>query len=547
MKNIHKNLLLSILGTTFAFNGLEKPVAHKLFQPASLTILAASSIADMIDKSTLIAFNDAHNVPAHIVSILSRALLQRHKQKLRNILKSQIPTKIKVLDLSTDCNESGEFPVSLYPLQRKGLYVHIKKNVAHLNPERLYPGMAQLIPDPLGKNAPSHFDLIYSNPQGTKYFYDVYESCDSSTHTELKIGVWDKASGMRINNGTEIKKKILDLFPNIVSLRSGYFDFFLYGLSQDDKVAWAGFNDKDGNEGSVAFNIENNTILHISKTESIQHLSGNGRFCVVGKSILESTNPNKEYHHLHCTDLNLLEISPQDTYAFLKSETGTHILDFETEKMHELTINNQSVLLEGDTISADGSLIAILKDSGIHIIDVATNKLMYKISDPNIAEKGSCRFLFSADNTELLVFIEDTSAKDNPCFFDLLIFDIASQKRVQEFKQSEPADFDTKQEFMLCSKGDYLLLPNGELLLEPQGLINHLGLKELIGFLILEKQKTSNQTIDSSIFFQVLQGNNFPKIRELLCNRYCRPLKRCPESAVGTDFKKRVTSKDELN
>lgn len=529
MQIISQIIILGILYFPI-LNGMRKD--QQLFQPQPLVSLAATALAKEIDPiqsldKTYNAFKNANKIDSAIASLISNALLKRNQITLRTILQSQIPLTLQI-------DRYEQYPENIYASNTSGLYVRSKKEEYSELPDPLYAGIAQLIPDPFAQNAPHQFFQIYSNPNGTKYFDDDECERDASSRG---ICIWDKKSGARLNDGKAIRAKLLAKYTQIAEKDPELHDFLLYGISSDDSVAWCRFLYLSDvyKECVCAFKVDNNELLCHALGTQLDPLSHSGKFCLLKKNnSVEIVNSNTGSTELTFTQHAIVTgISPQDDYALVSrpEAVGTHVLNLETKELTQLTLdNNQFFLKNGiyNPLSRDGSLIAVLENNQIHILKVRTNELVCTIPAPNNEDDDThYNLLFSPDSTQILTLKITFAASNNydDTSYHLTTFDIATQQPVEILDASQIENGDDGDDFIFCNEGDYLLLPNGQLRIQPQGLVNHLSLQELIGLLILEKQKTQQQPIDATII-HYLQKNQFPKIQELIGRRYGIPFKQ---------------------
>ena len=96
--------------------------------------------------------------------------------------------------------------------------------------------------------------------------------------------------------------------------------------------------------------------------------------------------------------------------------------------MYQLTIADQPVLVCGDPISPDGSLIAVLQKSTIYVLNILANHLIYQIPIPGFDEDSPSFILFGPDAKQLLVLTTDGHLQpeedDSNTSYQLQIFDI---------------------------------------------------------------------------------------------------------------------------
>jgi hypothetical protein len=516
-------------------NGMEKPKALKLSQPLALKVQAAMVIAKAIDPSVsmtnaLHTFNNSHKIASSIDSLISHALLERNRPTIHALLRSQNPLRLQI-------RRFEEHPENLYPLTTSGLYVRSKIDGYNPDcPDPLYAGIAQLIPDPLTQNAPLQFFQVYSNPNGTKYF-DDNETQDGRNASSAGICIWDKKSGARLNDGKAIRAKLLAKHPQIANLNSELHNFFLYGISSDEEIAWCRFvyNSADNTvqEGVCAFRVNDDEIIRVSLDACLcSPLSYSGKLCAVyNNNSITLVDSNTGLNPLPLSiQYSVRSVSPKDDYAIIENKNipGTSILNLETKELTQLTLNNNQFNLANgryNPLSRDGSLIAVLENNQIYILKVHTNELVCTVPAPNNEDNDTYyNLLFSPDSTQILTLKITLAASNNydDTYYHLTIFDIATQQPVEILDASHIENGDYKDDFIFCNQGDYLLLPNGQFRIQPQGLVRHLSLQGLIGLLILEEQKKQQQPIDATII-QYLQKNQPPKIQELIACRYATP------------------------
>lgn len=514
----------------------------KICQPKSLKSLAATVIAHSISPtksvmSAMHAFNSTLLNQPEIANAIGHSLAQQEQEALRNILKSQNPLLLQI-------NRFTVFPHNLYPLTAHGLYVRSKVDGYDPEaPDPLYAGIAQLIPDPLAQNAPIQFFQVYSNPNGKTYFDDD-ETETGRDETSRGICIWDKKTGVCINDGKVVRAKLCVKYPQIINLNPGLRDFFLYGMSANDLNAWCRFVYNTPGEiknGLCVFRIQDNEILDISLScDGIGPLSPSGTLCPV----YMPTNPNNLIKHTDCisepiqlphgrpqaaTELfrYIRAISPCDNHALLSCIRSPHlpactqVVNLQTKDTHVLTIDNQHIQLGNGTrtpLNHDGTLLAIEKNNKINILQILTNTVLWSLPIyPNLKD-GEFRLLFSPDSTQLLAY---NTNNDDDNTDSLVVFDIASHKPIekldeQHIQQKTLCDI---EDFIFCNEGDYLLLPNGQLCIQPQGLVSHLSFKELIGLLILEHQKITHLPFTQEIQ-SCLHNNQFPQLQRLFKIRY---------------------------
>lgn len=529
MKSIQKIVAFSIFGSIIALHGMGKNEVQSFSPIASLKSLATTVIARQINPHTSVvnalnAFNSQLFNHSDIAHSIAEALAQQEQPTLRTILRSQRPLLLNI-------KRFKQFPENLYPLTNNGLYVRSKKD--GYNPDMsdpLYAGVAQLIPDPLAQNAPTQFFQIYSNPNGTKYFDDMEAQYRAAANSP-GICIWDKKTGACVNDGKAICKKLLAKYPQIANPDPELHDFFLYGICPDDSIAWCRFiynSDQRQHQAVCAFHIESNKLLHVALGVTLGQHSYSGKLC----TLLETNNHISIMYTNHSRKMMLSNgnfiisgISPQDDYLLLMHQIGTDILNLKSKKLHPLTLNNQPLYLSNgiyNPLNVDGTLLANLKENQIYILKVHTNELICTFPAPNADEEDThYRLLFNPDSTQLLtlkVSFAPSKNYDNT-YYHLKVFDIASQGCVEELDEQQIANGDDATDFILCNEGDYLLLPNRQLLLRPQGLVRRLSPKELLGLLILEKQKTE-QLPANPFIIALLKQNPIAQIRELINRRY---------------------------
>lgn len=528
MQIISQIIILGILISFSILNGMKKD--QKLFQPKSLNSLAAEALAKEIDPTQSLekafdTFKIAHKIPLAIAPLISNALLKRNQTPLRAILQAQIPLTLQI-------NRFKQFPKNVYPLTESGLYVRSKKESYHNLPDPLYAGVAQLVPDPLTQSAPSKFFQIYSTPKGTNYFDDDDNQYRTPQNTR-GMSIWNIETGTQVSTGSNIKDQICKIYPALAQSNKGFPDLMLYGLSSDHSVAWCRFvylSDSDVyKEGMCAFKIDNNELLYHALDTRLRPLSHSGKFCVLQKNnSVEIAYSNTGSPKLALTQNALIAgISPQDDYAIVSRQdiVGTYIVNLKTKGLSNLTLNCQPFdLVNGicNPLNKDGSLIAVLENNQIYILKVLTNELVGTLPAPNSEDDDTnYHLLFSPDSTQILTLKVTFAVSNNydDTYYQLTVFDIATQQPVEILDASQIANGDDKNDFIFCNAGDYLLFPNGQLRIQPQGLVNCLSLQELVGLLILEAQKKQQKPLHAAVI-QRLQQNQFPKIQELIARRY---------------------------
>ncbi|CAN5158682.1 hypothetical protein BH09DEP1_BH09DEP1_0150 [soil metagenome] len=526
--HIKISALLQLALLSITCFSMEKPLARAA-QPPSLRYLAASLIARQINPANsyptaLRKFSSPLMNNNSVTPLIKDALCKQAQSQLTTILKSQVPLSLAV-------ERFDQYPAHLYPLTTHGLYVRTKKEGYDPDcPDPLYQDIAKLIPDPLNQNAPTQFFEVYSNPNGTKYFDDDDDQWRTPENSR-GMCIWDTSSGAFISNGSEIQKKIRKRFPALSAADPEFPDLLLYGLCPTDMIAWARFvylSDNQYKNGTCAFNIADNSIILLTLDNTLSLLRHSGKLSAIKEnnnnisSVLLAGDPSKIA--LSCNeDASTIWISPCDNYALcnVSNEQAVHVIDFTTSKRHQLTIEGKPFYLGNgiyNPLNSDGSLMAVLQGNQIYLLKVLTNELICTLPAP-LPETDDTFYnlLFSPDSKHLLALKVKEGADD--VSYNLTVFDIASQQCVEELTQEQITHSPYATDFIFCNGGDYLLLPNGQLRIQPQGLAHHLSLKELLGLLILENQKTNNVPIDSAIF-RLLQQNPLTKIRDLMQSRY---------------------------
>lgn len=525
------------------FFGMELP-SETLRQPPTLKQLAAIAYAPQIDPAHSInnataALNGGIINQSEVGPFIAQALAQKNQKTLRDILKSQTPLNIQI-------ERFKQYPSNLTTVTNYGFYVCTRHHEDELNPERLYRGMPKLIPDPLTNGSPTKFIKLFSNSSGTKCFDDGNFITQGGTKG---ICIWDKTTGECVTNGSIIGQKIQEFFPDetkeITEDRLS-----LFGLSDDDKIAWINFIDNECNAVPCAFNIETHQIAENLPDESISHISLSGKLCAFRTAIRSTREPDKKLIDPTIPDFQIKEISPQDNYViYAKSPYNVdnpQVLVFATGTVHSLTIDSKPIKLYGNVsqLSSDGSLLAVLHKKNICVLNILTNRLAGKIPATIENEDTLHFFSFSPDNKHLFVLRVDYNNKTpKESAYHLQTFETYTQTCVDEFDTVGIAADNQLYDFTLCNNGDYLLLSNGQLLLQPQGLASHLTPKELLGLLILEHQKAHSTPINPEIL-ALFQQNKAPQIRELIARRYASNLKRTPEATDARETKRFTPEKD---
>lgn len=511
--------------------------SQKLFQPQSLTSLAAMAIAQHIDPARPLTKAPTLNpslIRPEIAPHVAFALAKRNEKKLYDILKSQTPLTIQVKDFE-------QYPQNVYSLEgNSGLYVRQRKDAYHVdNKRRFYPGIAQLIPDPISveQNAPTTFFQVYSNPCDTKYFRDDDREGQWKSNENIGICIWDKKTGMCINDGSVVKEALRARYPQIAAHDSHFPDLMLYGLSPNDSIAWTRFVytlNRRIHEGLCAFDVENNTIVRSAINEELKDVSHSGRLCVITDQnnhiwAVSSNDPSIAELLANSNSINLEEIAPCDNYFIIRitrnnGRSYPTILHRGTTKVNRLTIEGQLFSVYClEALSSDGKLLAITKDSTGYIFKISpgSNQMIHTIPLPELAH-STYRLLFSPTSTKLLA-LKIHEPDEDTTHYSLKVFDVATEECMHELTEQEIAATPDKFDFIFCNGGNYLLLPNGQLFMQPQALLNHLSLQQMLALLTLEHLKTQNFPLNQKLV-QFLQQHPYPKICELITKRYAAHL-----------------------
>lgn len=525
-------LILSII-VLIQLNASEVPV-QKVFQPKSLTSLAAEVIAQNIDPARPLTKTIKNINPSlirpEVAPHVAFALAKRNEKKLYDILKSQTPLTIQI-------NDFEQYPENIYSLEgNSGLYVRQRKEAYHPDGKRrFYPGIAQLIPNPITieQNAPITFFQVYSNPQGTKFFSDDDKDGQwREDENNIGICIWDRLTGACLNNGSVIKEKLRERYPQLAKDDPYFPDLMLYGLSSDDRIAWTRFVyilNRHVHEGLCAFDIENNTIVKSAINERLIDVSHSGRIGIIEDQnnymwAVLTNNPSCVRFLAGSNSDTLEEIAPCDNYLITRltlhnGRLYPTILHIATRKSNLFTIQEQAFSIYCmEALSSDGKLLAIKKDDTGYIFNISpdSNHMVHTIPLPEL-EHSIYRLLFSPANTKLLA-LKIQEPDEDTTRYSLKIFDITTKECVQELTEQEIAATPDLYDYIFCNNGEYLLLPNGQLFMQPQALLNHLNLQQLLALLTLEHIKSQNSPLNPALV-QFLQHAP-AKIRELVAKRY---------------------------